>query len=174
MSISPGIVAMPLIDAPGFGAPSSLPASGVGGDGSALSQAEFSSMLNNGGAESHVQHGVADPHSPRQGTVSHEVRLGDQVLSGLEKLGRSVEAMNDLGPKSPASGAPPATAASQNAASQNGAPKQGAGNALDNLFEVGLQHQQQVYMKVFEFELVEESAQSMMKSLKSLLTQGGG
>lgn len=186
MSISPAVVATPLTQAPGVQAPPS-PLDGGGTQGAAP-QADFSSMLNGGAAplpQAAPAPALPGQGVPGQGAIASHDRLGDQVLNGLRKLGKSVEAMGNMGlpphgAKAPSAAKPalPNTAPPGGVPTQQGAtPTQDlASNFRDMhaMWEGGMQHQKQLYATVFEFELVQESAQSMMKSLKSLLTQGGG
>ena len=90
-------------------------------------------------------------------------------LDGLEKLGRNIQDFEALDQtRQPAAAATPASPRTQAAQAQSGL------RDLHDMWESGMRQQKQLYATVFEFELVEESSQSMMKSLKSLLTQGGG
>ena len=109
-----------------------------------------------------------------RGILGNGNALGDQVLNGLEKLGRSMEKFNAMGsaPTRPAS-AVMTVPSDPKATSQAGAKADPLGT-LQDMWQDGIQQQKQLYATVFEFELVEESSESMMKSLKSLLTQGGG
>lgn len=115
---------------------------------------------------------------PAQGAVTPHNRLGDQVLNGLHKLGKSVEAMSKLG-TAPRDTKTPSVAkpASSAGPAQNSPATQSFDSNLrdmQTMWEGGMQQQKQLYQTVFEYAIVQESAQSMMKSLKSLLTQGGG
>lgn len=179
MSISPAVVATPLTQAPGVQAPP-LPLDGGGTQGAAP-QADFSSMLNNGAVpppQAAPAPALPGQDVPGQGAVASHDRLGDQVLNGLRKLGKSVEAMGNMGlPPHDAKAPSAAKPALPDTVPQGGAPTQDLASNLRDMhamWEGGMQHQKQLYATVFEFELVQESAQSMMKSLKSLLTQGGG
>ena len=109
-----------------------------------------------------------------RGILGNGNGLGDQVLNGLEKLGRSMEKFNAMGsaPTRPTPAVMTAPVDPGNAA-HAGANTDPLG-ALHDMWQDGIQQQKQLYATVFEFELVEESSESMMKSLKSLLTQGGG
>ena len=175
MSISPGVVAIPLTQAPGVQAPPSLPSGGGDTQGTSP-QADFSSMLNSAAVP--FPQAAPAPALPGQGAIASHDRLGDQVLNGLQKLGKSVEAMGNMGaPPRNAKASSAAKPALPNTAPQGGTPTQDLASNLRDMhamWEGGMQHQKQLYATVFEFELVQESAQSMMKSLKSLLTQGGG
>ncbi len=171
MSISPGAVAIPLTQTPGVQAPASFPS---GSDTPGTSpHADFSSMLDSGAVP--PPQAAPAPALPRQGAIAPHDRLGDQVLNTLQKLGKSVEAMGNMGAPSRDAKAPSAAkAAPPSTAPQGGAPRQDFASDMRAMWEGGMQHQKQLYATVFEFELVQESAQSMLKSLKSLLTQGGG
>lgn len=178
MSISPAVVATPLTQAPGVQAPPA-PLDGGGTQGTSP-QADFSSLLNSGAVP--PPQAAPAPALPRQGAIASHDRPGDQVLNGLQKLGKSVEAMGNMGvpphdAKAPSAAKPALSNTAPQGASQGGTPTQDLASNLRDMhamWEGGMQHQKQLYATVFEFELVQESAQSMMKSLKSLLTQGGG
>ena len=181
MLIDPGMAAAPLVSAPGSQVPSSPLMAEAGNGASAPLHAEFQSMLGNGAAGAPTQPAGADPQAYRQGTVAPGNRLGDQVLSSLKKLGQNVEGMGAWGAEKPGAKKPGAKAQPPSAPSPdgtlNGAPSQGASSAVSemrDLFDTGMRQQSQMYATVFNFELVQESSQSMLKSLKSLLTQGGG
>ena len=173
MSIGPAVVATPLTQAP----VAQTPASASAGSGGTPSQAEFSSMLNSAAATSPAPQLAPEPKPLAQGLIAPHNRLGDQVLNGLQKLGKSVEAMGSFG------ATPHGTTSSATKPSASAAPSQGNPATQDfnsnlrdmqAIWEGGMQRQKQLYQTVFEFQVVQESAQSMMKSLKSLLTQGGG
>ncbi len=184
MSIGPAIIAVPPVNAPGSQAPGSpapgspapsgAPAAGAGGDPGASTHADFASALKNGGPVDPARQVSAQPVAAyRPGTIAPRNTLGDQVLGGLEKLGRSVESMDAWGSPPPAT----KTAAAKAPSSQGGAQKLGASSPaseMRDLFDAGIRHQSQVYATMFNFELIQETSQSMLKSLKSLLTQGGG
>lgn len=110
----------------------------------------------------------------RTGVLGSGNGLGNQILNSLEKLGRNLESFNAMGT------APSRVSQAVGTVSPRvkGAPPGGQNSdpvgALHDMFESGMHEQKQLYSTVFQFELVEESSQSMMKSLKSLLTQGGG
>lgn len=110
----------------------------------------------------------------RPGRLGSGNTLGDQVLDGLQKLGRNLQdfnAMSDMpAHATPAAASAPLPNGQASAAGRGSDPA----SALHDMWETGMQEQKKLYSTVFEFELVEESSQSMMKSLKSLLTQGGG
>ena len=183
MSIGPAVIATPLTQAPVPQSPASLPA----GNGGTPSRTEFSSMLNgapDSASASLAPQAAPGPERPAQGGVTPHNQLGDQVLNGLRKLGKSIEAMSNMGapshdpkPSSTAKASFAAKPKSSNAPPEGTAQTRDLGSDLREMhamWEGGMQHQRQLYKTVFEFELVQESAQSMMKSLKSLLTQGGG
>ncbi len=188
MSIAPGLTAVLPVNAPGLQAPGlQAPASASPGD--------FASALR-GSVDAAPQAPIAPATQPgaayRPGAIAPRNTLGDQVLGGLEKLGRSVEAMQglgapgameksiaaktrgatDLAAKSPVAGGPGA----------GGAPRPGpqpdkAGdpvNQMRELWATSMRDQRQSYSLMCDFELISQSSQSMLKSLKSLLTQGGG
>ena len=142
----------------GNGAPSS------GSDPAADARDAFSSLLADARPAA-----PAGSQPPRRGILGSGNGLGDQVLGALEKMGRSMETFNAMGSAPPP--APGAPAGERRAAAR--APR-ASRRALHDMWQSGMQQQKQLYATVFEFELVEESSQSMMKSLKSLLTQGGG
>ena len=173
MSIGPAVVATPLTQAP----VAQTPASPSAGSGGRPSQAEFSSMLNSA-ATSPAPHLAPEPKPLAQGLIAPHNRLGDQVLNGLQKLGKSVEAMGNFGATPHATKAPSAAKPSASAAPSQANPATQDFNSnlrdMQAIWEGGMQRQKQLYQTVFEFQVVQESAQSMMKSLKSLLTQGGG
>ena len=129
-------------------------------------------MLGNGAAGSPVQDAAFHPPAYRPGAISHEVRPGEQILRGLEKLGRSIEAMDKAGEKKPVPPAPSSKAAPPGKTATQGTDN--AMNEMEKLAYDAMNHQRQAYAKAFEFEVIQGSAQSMLKSLKSLLTQGGG
>ncbi len=183
MSIGPAVITTPLTQAPVPQSPASFPAD----NGGAPSRTEFSSMLNGapgGIPASPAPQAAPSPERPAQGGVTPHNQLGDQVLNGLRKLGKSIEAMSNMG--APSHDPKPLSTATTSSAAKpkpSNAPPEGAAQTRDSgsdlremhaMWEGGMQRQRQLYKTVFEFELVQESAQSMMKSLKSLLTQGGG
>lgn len=188
MSISPGLIAVPSTGAPGLQTPASIPANEAVQGSGASPKADFEAMMGNGAAKLQAPQPGTGPQAYRAGSIARGGNLGDQVLGSLEKLGHSVEAMGKMGSapaskpsKAPAAGtpsanAPPANAPSPAPAAKDAAQKPGGAGMSDlrAMWETGMQHQKQLYATVFEFELVQESAQSMLKSLKSLLTQGGG
>ncbi len=193
MSISPGLIAVPLTGAPGLQTPASIPANEAVQGSGASPKADFEAMMGNGAAKLQAPQSGTSPQAYRAGSIARGGNLGDQVLGSLEKLGHSVEAMGKMGSvpasklsKAPSAGIPSANTPSANASSANApspapaakdaAQKPGGADMSDlrAMWETGMQHQKQLYATVFEFELVQESAQSMLKSLKSLLTQGGG
>ena len=175
MSIGPGVMAAPLVNAPGPQLPPTGAANQAGGGDGASAHADFLSTLKHADPAQQV---AAQPlPADRPGALAPRNTLGDQVLGGLEKLGRSVEAMQAMDAAKPATKVAAATARPSTAPPQKGAQQPGASNPLGemrDLFETGLRHQSQVYATVFNFELIQETSQSMLKSLKSLLTQGGG
>ena len=173
MSIGPAAIATPLIQAPVTQMPANLSA----GSGGGPSQAEFSSALDNAAANPPPQVAL-EPKPLAQGLIASHNRLGDQVLNGLQKLGKSVEAMGSFGATPHGAKVPSAAKPSPSAAPSQTNPATQDFNSnlrdMQAMWEGGMQRQKQLYQTVFEFQVVQESAQSMMKSLKSLLTQGGG
>lgn len=177
MSIGPGVIAVPPVNAPGLQESSGVPVAQAGGGAAAWPHADFASALNAGAADPAQQVTARPMAAYRPGAIAPRNTLGDQVLGGLEKLGRSVEAMEGWGSPRPAPKTAAAPAASAGAAPQHGAQKQNQSDPVSdmrNLWETSMRDQRQTYSTMFNFELIAESSQSLLKSLKSLLTQGGG
>lgn len=102
---------------------------------------------------------------------------GSQILDGLEKLGRSVQSFNNWG--SGKAAVRPATMTSQApqeavAATGAGGSQEAGSNPMGTLWSDAMYDQEQMYATAFNVQLVMDSSESLMKALKSLLTQGGG
>ena len=117
--------------------------------------------------------------------------LGDAVLGTLQRFGRTVQTLDAMGswaqPGSAAADAPalprgPAAAPLAAPGNPSPAPQvahldvqvQAVFDQTRALWSEGMEAQAKMYSAAFELGLVEASAESVNKSLKTLLTQGGG
>ncbi len=119
---------------------------------------------------------------------SGQTGLGEDVIASLRKFGQTVGKMEDIGAYKqsgarsnggPAAGAPQPSAlpgpAEQDpkGARRTQAGQDYIGQAVEMANE-SLGQQAQLYKVMMDFTLVQSSAESLNKSLKTLLTQGGG
>ena len=113
--------------------------------------------------------------------------LGEQILGSLQKFGQTVGKMEEMGMAKPGRTLSDGQAASvfQPSApllgpvqhNQGGNRPQTADENIKQALgkaEEALGHQAQLYGVMMDFTLVHSSAESLNKSLKTLLTQGGG
>ena len=110
--------------------------------------------------------------------VPHSGTGGDEILNSLQRFSQAVQDIGKLGAHAPTTQLHPGPAASPVGAPANAPDQQlPASNAVDELqhmFSDGMAAQAKMYGAVFNLGLVQSSGESVNKSLKSLITQGGG
>lgn len=171
-----------------------LPGGGVDGRGKAQGDA-FAQLLAQPAAVSGQQPaalGLMMQTAPLQ--AGGQTGIGEDIFGSLRKFGQTIGRMEEMGGYRPRSaqagnvqaGQAPATSARQPSAVLPGPAEQDprAGrraqsgedhiNKAMEMAQDALGHQAQLYKVMMDFTLVHSSAESLNKSLKTLLTQGGG
>lgn len=114
--------------------------------------------------------------------------LGENISGSLRKFGQTIDRMETMGahkPRGARAGQEPAPGSTQPSvlpgpAERNPGTARRAKAGEDHINEAmemaqdALGHQAQLYKVMMDFTLVHSSAESLNKSLKTLLTQGGG
>lgn len=102
--------------------------------------------------------------------------IGHQVLDGLERFGRSLSEFNTWGHRrSPLQPAMPESEAAPGPAGSQGVPASNSGtDRLMAIEQAAEQEQARTFATELDVEVAIDSSGALMKSLKSLLTQGGG